>query len=318
MRITNQHGLPETIIRAIEDDEYTKGDAVLSVTQLITPPRIVLLQSLNADQLTVDAVDRVPALFGSAVHKIIEKGERDIPGHIVEERLFVEVNGWKISGAVDLQIDRGDGTWEINDYKVTSVYSVMSAKPEWEQQLNLYAVMMRMAHGRRVSTLKIIAILRDWQRKQSGYSPNYPQAQIVTIDIPVWDDETQERFLHDRVILHQEAKNNVDSNQSPPYCTDEERWLRGETWAVMKEGRKSAVKLHDNKEDANAAVRELGESRGHYAEHRPGTYTRCSGNYCLVSSFCKQWQDELGAGSGEGAGRVPERNDEQGQPALQE
>jgi hypothetical protein len=299
MRITNKYGLPQTIIRAIEDDEYNKGDAVLSVTQLITPPRIVLLQSLNASNLVVDAVDRIPALFGSAVHKIIEKGEKDIPGHIVEERLFVEVNGWKISGAVDLQIDNGDGTWEVNDYKVTSVYSLLSAKPEWEQQLNLYAVMMRLQHGRRVTSLKIIAILRDWQRKQVEINPNYPQCQIVSVDIPVWDDQKQEDFLSERVVAHQSAKIHVDNNQSPPYCADSERWLRGETWALMKEGRKSAVKLYDNKEDAYAAAE---GNPGHSVQYRPGNPVRCSGNFCLVADYCKQYQDELGQGAGEGAG----------------
>ena len=116
MEITNKYGLPEPLIRAVMDDEYDKGDAVLSVTQLITPPRIVLLQSLNADKLSVDAVDRIPALLGKTIHSIIEKGAMYFPGHMVEERLFIVVNGWKISGAVDLQIDHGDGTWEINDY----------------------------------------------------------------------------------------------------------------------------------------------------------------------------------------------------------
>lgn len=299
MEITNKYGLPEPLIRAVMDDEYDKGDAVLSVTQLITPPRIVLLQSLNADKLSVDAVDRIPALLGKTIHSIIEKGAKDLPGHIVEERLFIEVNGWKISGAVDLQIDHGDGTWEINDYKVTSVYSVLSDKPEWEEQLNLYACMMRLAHGREVNKLTIIAILRDWQRKQAELKMDYPMTQIVNVDIPVWGPERQYRFLEERVRLHQDAKIAVDNNQSPPYCTDKERWLRGETWAVMKEGRKSAVKLYDSQEDAEAAVRGI---PGHYVEHRPGSPIRCAGNYCLVNQFCKQWKAELGAGAGGGAG----------------
>jgi hypothetical protein len=309
MQITNKFGLPETLVRAVEDDEYTKGDSVLSVTQLISPPRIVLLQDLNADKLTVDVVDRIPALFGSAVHRIVEKGERDIPGHIVEERLFTEVNGWKISGAVDLQIDNGDGTWSINDYKVTSVYSVQSDKPEWEQQLNMYACFARRVHGRRVTSLKIIAILRDWQRKQAELKADYPVCQVATVEVPVWSDDDQETFLLSRVMLHQSAKEDVDNNRSPTYCSNSDRWLRGESWAVMKEGRKSAVKLYDNQEDALAAVKELGASiglnPGHYVEHRPGNYIRCSGNYCLVAQFCKQWADEqaqLGGGTGEGSG----------------
>lgn len=296
MNITNRFNLPVTLLNAVKDDEYDRGDSVLSVTQLISSPRIVLLQDLNADNLTADVVDRVPALLGTAVHKIIEKGSKDIPNHIVEERLFAEILGWKISGAVDLQIDNGDGTWEINDYKVTSVYSVMDEKIEWIQQLNSYAFLMFKTHQRSVTKLKIIAILRDWQRKQAEIKPDYPQSQVVVVDIPVWDYERQAEFVYERVRLHQEAKKMVDSGGAVPYCTDQERWLRGETWAVMKEGRKSAVKLYGNEEDSINYSSGLGD--GHYVEHRPGTPVRCAGNYCMVAQWCRQYQEELGRSTG--------------------
>jgi len=300
MKLTNRHGVPETIVRAVADDEYDKGDSVLSVTQLISPPRIVLLQSLNKDNLESDVVDRVPSLLGTAVHKIVEKGSKDIPGHIVEERLFATVLGWKISGAVDLQIDNGDGTWAINDYKVTSVYSVQSDKPEWEQQLNCYAYFARQVHGRNITSLKIIAILRDWQRKQAEIKSDYPQSQIAIVDIPVWTPEQQEAYITERVRLHQEAKKVVDTGGQLAYCTDQERWVRGETWALMKEGRKSAVKLYDNEDEANEASKLAGD--GHIVQHRPGNAIRCAGNYCLVSGFCRQWQEELSRSTGEGSG----------------
>jgi hypothetical protein len=186
---------------------------------------------------------------------------------------------------------------------------MMSDKPEWEQQLNLYACMARRVHGRNVTSLKIIAILRDWQRKQAELKPDYPACQVATVDIPVWPESVQEEYLLGRVKLHQAAKEEVDNNRSPTYCSDSDRWLRGELWAVMKEGRKSAVKLYDNKEDAIAAVEELGAATGlnpgHYVEHRPGNYVRCAGNYCLVSAYCKQWTDEQAqpvGGTGEGTG----------------
>ena len=306
MIITNKHNIPEPIVRAISNDEYDKGDSVLSVTQLISPPRIVLLQELNSNNVSIDAVDRVYTLFGTAVHKILEKGAEGLPGHILEERLFLEVLGWKISGAVDLQIDNGDGTWSINDYKVTSTYSVLNEKPEWEQQLNCYAFLSYKNHGRRVTSLKIIAVLRDWQRRSAETNASYPQTQVYPVDIPVWPTDQQEAFLMERVALHQSAKKAVDNNEPLVYCTDEERWVRGEVWALMKEGRKSAVKLYDNKEDAENAAKELGESKGlspgHYIEHRPGNAIRCAGNYCLVSQWCRQWQEELGGGAGESSG----------------
>lgn len=314
MKITNRFNLPATLLNAVKDDEYDKGDSVLSVTQLISSPRIVLLQDLNADYLTADVVDRVPALLGTAVHKIIEKGSKDLPNHVVEERLFATINDWKISGAVDLQIDNGDGTWEINDYKVTTVYSVMDEKIEWIQQLNCYAFLAMHAHGRNVTKLRIIAILRDWQRKQAEMKPDYPQSQVVMVDIPLWTLEDQAHFIHTRVRLHQEAKKLVDKGETLPYCSDQERWLRGETWAVMKEGRKSAVKLYDSEEEARAACTGLGG--GHSVEHRKGNPIRCSGNYCMVAQWCRQYQAELVGSDGEGSSRVPECGDEQDQPAL--
>lgn len=295
MKITNQFNLPVTLLNAVKDDEYDKGDSVLSVTQLISSPRIVLLQDVNASNLSVDVADRVPALLGTAVHKIIEKGSKDIPNHIVEERLFAEVMGWKISGAVDLQIDNG-GEWEINDYKVTSVYSVMDEKSEWVQQLNAYAYLSWLVHGRVVTKLKIIAILRDWMRKQVSVKPDYPQSQICVVDIPLWSLQEQEDFVFSRVALHQAAKKAFDNGEPIPYCTDQERWLRGETWAVMKEGRKSAIKLHDNKESAEGQVADLGG--GHFVEHRAGAPIRCAGNYCMVANWCRQYQEELSSSAG--------------------
>lgn len=302
----NKFNLPETIVRAVSNDDYDRGDSVISVTQLISPPRIVVLQKANENNLEADVSDRIPSLLGTAVHKIVEKGAEGLDNYVLEERLFLEVFGWKISGAVDVQIDNGDGTWAINDYKVTSVYSVLSEKPEWEEQLNCYAYLAYESKGRKVTSLKIVAILRDWLRKQAELKSDYPQSQVVVVDIPLWPYEKQKAYVEDRVSKHQAAQNAVDNGEPVSYCTDQERWVRGETWALMKEGRKSAVKLYDNKEDAINAAKELGESKGlstgHYVEHRPGSPIRCAGNYCLVSNWCRQWQEELSRGAGEGAG----------------
>lgn len=300
MKLTNQFGIPETIVRAISNDDYDKGDSVLSVTQLISPPRIVVLQRLNEDNVTQDVVNRVPALLGSAVHKIIEKGAAGLDNHIVEERLFAEILGWKISGAVDLQIDNGDGTWAINDYKVTAVYSVMSDKPEWEQQLNCYAYLANLVHGRKVTELKIVAILRDWQRRQAEVSSGYPQSQIMVVDIPLWPVDKQKHFIEERIYLHKQAQEYVDNGQPLPYCSDQDRWLRNETWALMKEGRKSAVKLYDSEAEARSACESAGA--GHSVDHRRGTYVRCEGDYCLVSRWCKQWHESSGGGAGGSTG----------------
>jgi hypothetical protein len=166
-----------------------------------------------------------------------------------------------------------------------------------------------LAHGRVVSSLKIVAILRDWQRKQAELKPDYPQAQIAVVDIPVWTPMQQKTFVEERVALHQAAQKAVDNGEPLAYCTDQERWVRGESWALMKEGRKSAIKIHDSKEAAEQHLADIGAA-AHWVEHRPGNAIRCSGNYCLVSQWCRQYQEELSGGAGGGSGGMPERHDE--------
>lgn len=305
MQITNRYNLPSAIVNNVLNDEYSRGDAMISVTQLLNSPRIVLLQRVNESKMVTDVVDRVPSMLGTAMHKVLEKGAN--PGEIVEERFFFEILGWKVSGAVDLQIPKDDGTWEVNDYKLTSVYSVMSEKWEWEAQLNMYGYLMRMATGRRVSSMRIVAILKDWNRKQGAFKPDYPEAPVVVVDVPVWDDARQKEYIEARVHAHQTNAFALDNGGSIDYCSDQERWLRNEKWAVMKKGRKSAVKLCDTEEEANGWIGGQADGEALTATHRPGEPVRCAGDYCGVSQWCKQWIEQSNEGSGEGAVGTEER-----------
>jgi hypothetical protein len=293
MEITNRYNLPSAIVNNVLNDEYSKGDAHLSVTQLLNSPRIVLLQRVNEGKMSVDVVDRLPSMLGTAMHKVLEKGAN--PDEIVEERFFMDILGWKISGAVDLQTPKPTGLWKVSDYKLTSVYSVMVEKWEWEAQLNMYAYMMRETTGRRVDELNIVAILKDWNRKQGAFKPEYPEAPIVIVEIPVWPDEQQKEYIEGRVFLHQQAEKALDNGEPIAYCSDKERWLRGEKWAVMKKGRKSAVKLFDSEEEADEWIGNQDDRTNLSIEFRAGDPVRCSGDYCQVSRWCKQWLDEVSA-----------------------
>ena len=247
-------------------------------------------------------------MLGTAMHKVLEKGAN--PTDIGEERFFCDILGWKVSGAVDLQIPKDDGTWEVNDYKITSVYSVMSEKWEWEAQLNMYGYLMRMATGRRVSSMKIVAILKDWNRKQGAFKPDYPEAPVAVIDVPVWDDARQKEYIEGRVAIHQKNAIALDSGEPIDYCSDQERWLRNEKFAAMKKGRKSAVKLFDTEEEANGWISRQADGEVFIIEHRPGDAVRCAGDYCGVSQWCRQWLEQSDQGAGEGSGGTEEREPE--------
>ena len=136
MNITNKHGAPDQFVRALENDSYTKGDADFSATGLIRPPQITHLERLHGHELSTDVADMLFALLGTGVHAVLEKFAPE--GALVERRFYGELGGYKLSGAIALY---NDG--HVTDYKVTGTYGTKGGKPEWEQQLNIYAWLLR-------------------------------------------------------------------------------------------------------------------------------------------------------------------------------
>lgn len=295
MKLTNKFNLPETFVNVIRRPQYSKGSSEISVTEILSPPQLVLLRRQHQEDIEQDAADMVWSLFGSAVHNILEHGKDD--NHIVEQRLFTTFEGWSISGAIDLQ-KIIDGKILIADYKVTSAWAVQQEKQEWINQLNLYAWLVErtQAHdiGARtsdglVSGLQIIGIVRDWSRREAALKDTYPQAPIVTLDIPLWSYEDREAFVKQRLTLHNEANFAAVSGDMPE-CTSEEMWEKKTTYAVMKEGGKRAKKVFEIKEEAAAFAGQQKES--HYIETREGGRTRCE-SFCQAAPFCKQYQSYL-------------------------
>lgn len=276
MKLTNRLGLPDAIVQALKNDPYDKGNADISVTSLIDSPRKVALAAQYADSLTEDASDRIWSLLGQSIHTILERANRK---GVSERRLSIVVEGWKISGGMDLYDEAG----VLSDYKTTSVWAVKNGlKPEWEKQLNVYAHILR-ANGHEVKGLQIVALLRDWSAPEASRAEYYPQAQVVTMDVPLWSDARAAKYVRERVILHQQAR------LSLPACTDEEMWTKPTVFAVMERGKKRAVKLHASEADAQAHA---ARDKSFYVEKRPGERTRCR-TYCQVSKFCAQWLNEL-------------------------
>lgn len=290
MEYTNRNNLPEPFVSFAKADPYSRGKADISVTQLIDSPRIRIMQHHHRDSLVSDVSDSIWALFGTAVHQVLES-HSGADGVIVEERLFSEINGWTVSGAVDYQkIERG--TVSVVDYKVTSVWSVIFGKESWEHQLNTYATLIEKEKGLKVKSLQICAILRDWNRKDAQFKPDYPALPVATVDVPLWDAQKRREYVESRVALHQEAQIGYDLEKSFPLCSAEDMWRRKDSWAVIPKGRKRALRVFDNESDAVQFHQENGKDT--FIEHRKGESTRCSGNFCGVSEFCNQYKESLG------------------------
>lgn len=272
MNLTNIHDLPEALVEAVRNDPYTGGGDI-SVTKLIDSPQRRQLLKEYKDSIVEDVSERIWSLLGQAVHTILERAN---VSDIVEERLFADVDGWKLSGQFD-RLDLRAGS--LDDYKCTSVYKVMmSDMKDWERQLNVLR-WLAIQNGYDVNQLRIIAILRDWRKSDAKHKQGYPQKPVATVDIPVWPLEETYQYIRDRIALHQavEAGTKVE-------CTDEERWYSGTTYALMKVGGKRAIKVVERKEDLGSEIPD-----GTFVEERLGIYRRCS-EYCEVSNFCSQYQ----------------------------
>ena len=90
MKITNPDNLPSTILRALENDPYDNGGSDISVTRLLKPPRIALLEARHGAELEESASDRLYALLGSLGHLLVERAAHE--NAEVETRFLL--TGW--------------------------------------------------------------------------------------------------------------------------------------------------------------------------------------------------------------------------------
>jgi hypothetical protein len=263
---------------------YSKGASQYSVTELMSPPRVRRLQERYDAERETDVTDMLWSLMGSALHVVMERGETE--GYLSEERLFQSVDGVTISGAIDIQQETPNGI-VIIDYKFTSAWAVMANKIEWEQQLNVYKWLVETTKRRTVSALKICAFVRDFNRHET--KDGYPAAQIVLVDVPMWDSVTAENYIRSRLELHRNSKVSHDLDEPLPPCSKDDRWERESVYAVKKEGGKRAIKVFKSNEEAIAFA---AEKKG-YVETRAGESIRCTENYCGVNKWCDQYQATL-------------------------
>lgn len=283
----NRHDLPEPVCAVLTADTYDKGFANISVTGLIQSPRVrILSRSGNR----YDVADMVWSSFGTAWHSHAQAALQDYnPDWIVEERYFVDVNGWVVSGQADLQTTKDDGTVHLWDWKVTTTNKIAKGlAAEWEQQLNCYAYLIRRSTGKIVTSATVLAVLRDWKRNLFKRQEQ-GECAVKTIAISLWPKEQQEAYIKQRVSLHQEVDMAHAMGEKLIHCTDLEQWRKPNQFAVMSKGKKRAKIICDTEAEAEFHASTI---EGGYVEKRFGIPLKCQANYCGVAHICDQKQDE--------------------------
>jgi len=216
-------------------------------------------------------------LLGQALDHILTQ---NAPKHwITQEKIEANVDGITVVGKADY-FDPETGI--LGDWKSTSSWSyVFGGKQEWEKQLNCYAWLERQ-RGREVKKLVAQRLFRDWMARKSSEN-NYPERPFMEIEIPLWSNEKQDEYIKDQVHFHTMCP-------QPTECTPEQKWEKPTTYAVMKKGRKSALRVLESLDAAYDWIADNGhstayENGGIDVAERKGECTRCL-NYCPVRSVC--------------------------------
>lgn len=267
MIYTNTQKLPQAYINAC-GEPYPPTPNRFSATDITAPPYVRVIRDTRWAELKDDVANMVWMVFGVGFHDFMRK---NAPADaIAEKKLTIEYEGYQIVGVTDLY---DDGV--IIDYKTTGVYSLIldkGVKTEWRDQLNIYRKLWE-AHGYPVSRMEIHAIARDWSEGKSLGGGGYPACPYAIREMP--------RVEIEPIISEWIRRYNA---QEP--CTPEERWERPPQFAVMKKGRKTALRVLPSYDEAFKWADEKGIlNEHHYIQERKGEYARCE-RYCVARDIC--------------------------------
>lgn len=276
MKIINDLNLPESFVAAIANDDYDGDPNKISVTTFIDDPHMLLMKQKYADKIEVPVSKLLWAFYGSAIHYVLERaGSMYIRELRLETRL---ANGFMLSGKLDIYDPK---TRTLSDYKSVKTWAVKknpTGKFEWIAQLNVNRYLLR-KHGIEVDNLEIIAILLNWDFKES-FNPDYPKNPIERIPIDIWSDEMVEGFLQKRMEEH--AKADTYS------CSVEGRWKREDVYAVAKD--KYTYRNCKTKLEAEAILAGMKNNSGYSVKFVAGKDIRCE-EYCYYNKFCPYYQE---------------------------
>ncbi len=280
---TNGKGLPTPVVQLTEKlgNAYSKGDSDISTTELIGEPLQRILKREYAEGIVEDVVDYTHRMIGTVIHNALAEMEGDKDSK-TEERLYINVNGWVVSGEPDYYVALRHNT--IIDYKYTAKYKTRDGVPEdWKKQISIYAHMLR-EHGHQVDFTKFCVWYRDAYAKRGD-------VPVEVVDCEAYPDQSVAEYLLSRVAYHQVSDpqfNSLVDISCVPECSEKARYHNPKKYAFMKTGRKSAIKLHDTREGADKDVADNG-GKGYWVQERKATNDFCT-DYCIVAKYCQYEQ----------------------------
>lgn len=281
MKVTNNLHLPEALVEAVSIDRHNEPDHY-SATTLNKGTKEIMLMNRHFDELTVDAADNIWAVWGTAVHAIMEAHKDDC---FHEEPFSVPVSKSTVTGKVD-SYDMEHGV--INDWKTASLWKVqLHDFADWTQQGLTYAWLLTQ-NGLVVNKCRFIAILKDHSKSKARMDKEYPQSPVYCYEFNVTPEDLQRTGARILAKVREiEAATSLSDDAIAP-CSDEERWSDPAKWAVMKRGVKKAFRVFDKQPDAESLAAQMGA--GYTVQHRAGIDRKCA-DYCTCKDFCNYYRE---------------------------
>lgn len=284
MVITNRKNLPSPFVSMVSA-EYVVAEDEYRVTSLLKGVREAILERRHRDEIEQDVSDMIWLLFGTAVHGILEQHQEG-GSEIKESRIKIDFDGYVLSGQFDLY---NDDEGKVIDYKTASVWKIMYGEyDDWRRQLLIYCYMLRRI-GFNARRGEIVAMLKDHSKRDAKHKPDYPQVPVEVIHFDFKDSDfiECEEWLSRRFMEIRAAERLPDDRL--PLCTPDERYNSGDRFAVIKKGRKTALRVLDDEGDA---IVWMGENGGDSIEVRRGEDKKCK-DYCAVCDFCNYYKEHV-------------------------
>jgi hypothetical protein len=263
---------PAPFARAIANDAYDPGVSDYTVTQLLSPPQRTWLATKGGKVESGYAATM--SVFGTGVHNVLENHVDKEAGELAEVRFYKQINGLTIGGKIDLYVPG-----EVHDWKVTAKVQDQ-AKPEHHDQAQMNGLLAS-HNGLPVNVVAVNYFDRAWSYLQSVVNPTYPKTAFTSFVFD-FDPAYAEKRFNETIADHVAAKAG-----RPRPCTDDERWKKPDTYALMKPGAKRASKVCDSLAEAESL-----KKPDQIIQARPGESTYCK-FFCGFSHICRQYQSDL-------------------------
>lgn len=281
MKILNKYNLPEYFLH-MSDKNYRPDPTHMSTTDLPKPPLLRSLYIDHFDELSQDVSERFKMMHGIAWDEFCKKHCRWALTNIRIEipfddfTLICKPDYYHVLDHV-LADFKEKSVWNINNYDPTNIWNKQDIA-----QVNTYCWAMNFKTKLPIDKLELHIYGRDWRPGEKlRYGHNYSDIAFKVVDVPHWTTKEQADYIDAQMKDH----------KLNPYreCSDEEKMVTKDQFAVHKTGRKSALRVLDSSKEAMQWCKEKGHTVGEggiYINRRKGEAVRCS-SYCSVSQHCK-------------------------------